>query len=255
MLASLSAYSCEGGFDGRYQPATCFTPTIALGRHPGPGGAENLWEDYEIVLDLASEAGLSGVCFEVSWARLEPRRGHRNAAALERYVRAITHAQQRGLHVGVAAIDAAWPAWLGLEAWLMPWVVPVALEYVAWLATSLPADSMSVYAAREQLTRGFLDDSAGPPWRRGADLDAVSAVKNLEVIEVQARASSANIVTSVNIDLDEIDEISTYDVDEVHVKSLVCGAGPLRGARGLLARSGTKWVLVDNDVSPQLRRD
>ena len=112
-----------------------------------------------------------------------------------------------------------------------------------------------MYAAREQLTRGFLDDTAGPPWRRGADLDAVSAAKNLEVIEVQARASSANIVTSVSIDLDEIDEISTYDVDEVHVKSLVRGAGPLRGARGLLARSGTKWVLVDNDVAPQLRRD
>ncbi len=254
VLATLSAYSCEGGFDGRYQPATCFTPTIALGRHPGPGGAENLWEDYEIVIDLAAEAGLKGVCFEVSWARLEPRRGHRDTAALERYVRALTHAQRRGLHVGVAAIDAAWPAWLGLEAWLMPWVVPVALEYVAWVAHSLPCDSMSVYAAREPLTRGFVDDSAGPPWRRGGLLDAESAAKNLDAIEAQAHASSPLFVTSASIDLDEVDEVSNYDVDEVHVKSLVRGAGPLRSGRGLLARRGAHWVLVDNEVAPELRR-
>ncbi|NNN08339.1 MAG: hypothetical protein HKL85_03995, partial [Acidimicrobiaceae bacterium] len=225
VLASLSAYSCEGGFDGRYQPATCFTPTIALGRHPGPGDGENLWQEYEAVLDLAGEAGLAGVCFEISWARLEPRRGQRDAAALERYVRALTHAKELGLHVSVAAIDAAWPAWLGLEAWLMPWVVPVALEHVAWVINSLPADTFSVYAAREQLTRGFLDDSAGPPWRRGAHLDAASAVKNLDMIEVQSRAISPLVVTSVGIDLDEMGEVTTYDVDEVHVKSLVRGAG------------------------------
>lgn len=253
VLASLSAYACEGGFDGRYQPATCFTPTISLGRHPGPGEGEGLWTDYESVLDLASESGLFGVCLEVSWARLEPRRGHRDEASLERYARVITHAKERGLHVCVATIDAAWPAWLGLEAWLMPWVVPVALEYVAWVVATLPADTFSVFAARDYLTRGFLDAAAGPPWRRGAERDALSAAMNLDEIELQSRAT-ASFATSVGIDLDDVSESARYDVEEVHVRSLVRGAGPLRSARGLLARRGSRWVLVGDEVPLELRR-
>lgn len=254
VLASLSAYAVEGGFDGRFQPATCFTPTISLGRHPGSGDGEGLWEDYEHVLDLASEVGLAGVCLEVSWARLEPRRGQRDESALARYARVINYAKERGLHVGVAAIDAAWPAWLGLEAWLMPWVVPVAVEYVAWVTSTLPADTFSVFAARESLTRGFLDDAAGPPWRRGAHQDAVSAAKNLDVIDVASRASSPLFVTSVEIDLDEVSDAATYNVEEVHVRSLVRGRGPLRSARGLFARRGEHWVLIEDELAPALRR-
>jgi hypothetical protein len=256
VLASLSGYACEGGLDGRYQPATCFSPTISLGRHPSPGDAEGLWEDYEVVLDLAAQTGLAGVCLEVSWARLEPRRGQRDEVALARYAQAITHAKDLGLHVGVAAIDAAWPAWLGLEAWLMPWVVPVAVDYVGWVASSLPADTVSVFAARDQLTRGFLDATAGPPWRRGANEDAVSAAMNLDVIESRSRESAtAAFVTGVNIDLDDVADFATYDLDEVHVRSLVSGAGPLRGARGLLARRGADWVVIDDELAPELRRN
>jgi len=253
VLASLSAYACEGGFDGRYQPSTCFSPTIALGRHPGPGHGEGLWENYEAVLDLAGEMSLRGICFEVSWARLEPRRGHRDAVALARYAEVFAHARRRGLFVNVAAIDAAWPAWLGQEAWLMPWVTPVAVDYVTWLASSLEVDAWSVFAARDQLTRGFLDERAGPPWRRGASDDAVSAAKNLEAIEEVVRSrSAATFVSSVNIELDDMSEFSDYDVDEVHVRSLVRGAGPLTSARGLLARQGGQWVRVDAEAPSEL---
>ncbi len=254
MLASLSAYACEGGFDGRYQPATCFTPTIGLGRHPGPGDAEGLWGDYEAVLDVAGDAGLAGVCLEISWARLEPRRGHRDEGARARYARVIDHARARGLHVSVAAIDAAWPAWLGLEAWLMPWVVPVALEYVDWVTSSLPADSFCVYAARERLTRGFVEASAGPPWRRGARDDAASARTNLEDIEEHARAASPRLRSCVNVELDDVADAPRSGVDEVHVRSLVRGVGPLRDARGLIARRASAWVLVDDELPPALRR-
>ena len=253
VLTTLSGYACEGGFDGRYQPATCFSPTIALGRHPGPGDGEGLWEDYEAVLDLAGEMAVTGVCFEVSWARLEPRRGRRDGTALARYAEVFAHAKRRGLFVSVAAIDAAWPAWLGQEAWLMPWVAPVAVDYVTWLASSLEADAWSVYSARDFLTRGFLDDRAGPPWRRGADADAVSAAKNLDAIEDAVRtAGVATFVSSVNVELEDVSEFAGYDVDEVHVRSLVRGAGPLTSARGLLARQGNHWVRVDAEVAPEL---
>jgi len=254
-LVTLSAYACEGGFDGRYQPATCFSPTIALGRHPGPGQGDELWENYEAVIDLASEMALTGICFEVSWARLEPHRGVRDDVALARYAEVFAYAKRRGLFVSVAAIDAAWPAWLGQEAWLMPWVAPVAVDYVTWLASSLEADAWSVYGARDLLTRGFLDDRAGPPWRRGAHEDAVSAALNLEAIEDAIRTrSSATFVSCANLDLDDVSEIGDLDVDEVHVRSLARGAGPLTSARGLLARQGSHWVKVDAEVALELTR-
>ncbi len=254
VLAALSAYACEGGFDGRHQPATCFTPTISLGRHAGPGDGEGLWSDYEAVVDAASDAGIAGICLEISWARLEPRRGQRDDVALARYFEVIAHARERGLHVGVAAIDAAWPAWLGLEAWLMPWVVPAAVEHVAWVSASLPADSLSVFAARERLTRGFLDPSAGPPWRRRAREDARSARLNLDAIEAQSIATSPRIATSVDVELDDVSDAATFDVDAVHVRSLVRGRGPLRSRRGLLARRGSQWVLAAAEIPAEVRR-
>jgi hypothetical protein len=255
LLASLSAYATEGGLDGRYQPSTCYSPTIALGRHPGPGAAEGLWENYEAVVDLASRAGLGGICFELSWARLEPRRGRRDEVALARYAEVIARARRRGLWVTVAAIDAAWPAWLGLEAWLMPWVTPVASAHVEWIATSLDVDALSVFASRDLLTRGFLDERAGPPWRRGAREDAACARANLEVIERSARELSAvTVVSSLRVELDEFDDRDPHPrgVDEVHVTSLVRGMGPLAAGRGLLARRGQDWVVADEGLTRRL---
>ena len=258
-LVSLSAYACEGGLDDRYQPATCYSPVIALGRRRGPGAAAGLWSEYETVLDLASDLGLAGISLEVSWARLEPRRGRRDDAALSRYAEVIAHARRRGLFVNVAAIDAAWPAWLGQEAWLMPWVVPVAVDYVNWLSSALGADSWSVFAARELLTRGFLDDEAGPPWRRGAREDQVSATANLERIAHDAAESSGvDFTTSIDTDLDQLTGAAgavAAGAAQVHVRSLVRGSGPLSSLRGLLARRGGEWVLAGPAVPPALLRD
>lgn len=207
------------------------------------------------MLSLAASANLSGVCLEISWARLEPRRGQRDEVALDRYFRVVTYAQALGLHVGIAAIDAAWPAWLGLEAWLMPWVVPVAIEYVEWVASALPADSMSVFAQRERLLHGFVNDSAGPPWRRGARNDAASASTNLDTIERAAHAAqSSRFVTSVNVELDDLGERDDYGAQEIHVRSLLSGAGPLRSSRGALGRRDGQWVIVNDELAPELRR-
>ena len=98
---TLEGYAVEGGFDGPYQPATCYVPTIALGRHVGPGDADDLWHDYERVLDLVPALGFDGVRLNVEWARVEPRRGEVDDAALERYAEVARYATSLGLGVTV----------------------------------------------------------------------------------------------------------------------------------------------------------
>ena len=72
-------------------------------------------------------------------------------------------------------VDAAWPSWLGLEAWLLPWVVPYYLEHAARVAAALPDARLVAFAdPRGVVERGFVEGTA-PPWRRGARQDAARA--------------------------------------------------------------------------------
>src|SRR5271163_3526643 len=168
---TLEGYAVEGGFDGPYQPSTCFRPTIALGRHEGPGDADALWRNYEQVLDLVPTLGFDGVRLNYEWARVEPHRDDFDDAAFERYHDVAKYAKSLGLGVTAVVVDAAWPAWLGLEAWLLPWVVPRVLAQARRVAEGPAATGVVVFADATSLVKGFLDSSA-PPWRRGARVDA-----------------------------------------------------------------------------------
>src|SRR5664280_2508191 len=169
---TLEGYAVEGGLDGPYQPSTCFRPTIALGRHVGPGDADDLWHDYEQVLDLVPAMGFDGVRLSVEWARVEPHRGQVDETALERYDEVARYAYSLGLGVTVVIVDGEWPAWLGLEAWLLPWVAPLVVEHASRVVQSIDAASgVVVFADPASLVNGFLVSSA-PPWRRGAGVDA-----------------------------------------------------------------------------------
>ena len=75
ILAALDGYAVEGGLDTPDGPATCYAPTIALGRHAGPGPGEDLWHDYESVVDAARALAIDGLRLSVEWARVEPHPG------------------------------------------------------------------------------------------------------------------------------------------------------------------------------------
>jgi hypothetical protein len=255
VLATLEGYCVEGGFDRAYEPATCYSPTIHLGRHEGPGDAFDLWRDYERVIDLVPATGLDGVRLTLEWARLEPRPDEVDDVALERYRRAAAHAKSLGLRVTGVVVDAAWPSWLGQEAWLLPWVesrfVAHTRRVVAALADAV--DAFVPFADVEGLWRaGFLDATA-PPWRRGARADAQSARAQLERMEHAValdpfvgprlvrswRELSLDQPTSVIAD----QRRSGEHLDELHVRSLVAGAGPTAGAVGLATRRDGVWSL------------
>jgi beta-glucosidase/6-phospho-beta-glucosidase/beta-galactosidase len=244
---TLEGYAVEGGLDGAYQPSTCFRPTIALGRHVGPGDADDLWRDYEQVLDLVPALGFDGVRLSVEWARVEPHLGQVDDAALARYDEVAQYARSLGLGVTVVIVDAAWPAWLGLEAWLLPWVVPHVLEQARRVVRAVPAEGVVVFADTTSLVNGFLDSSA-PPWRRGARVDAemahdqinsiVASLKNDPVVGPKVVATSASV--SVDQSLAHLKSALETEYDELYVRSLLRGHGPSASA-GLLVKRSDGW--------------
>ena len=253
VLVTLEGYAVEGGFDRPYEPATCYSPTIALGRHAGPGRADQLWRDYEAVLDLVPALGVDGVRLGVEWARVEPRRGQVDTSALERYAKVVTHARALELAVTLVVVDAVWPSWLGLEAWLLPWVAPHVVTHARRLAAHFddPAVRLVLFAQPEEMvSRGFLDATA-PPWRRGAREDARSAREQIAGISETLRADrdvgprlvAAHRTISLALPDDELraarDE--AQHCEEMYVRSLVRGAGPTSAPAGLLVQHGEQW--------------
>ena len=253
VLATLQGYAVEGGFDGPHQPATCYAPTIGLGRHSGPGRASGLWSDYERVLEHVEPLGLDGIRLTVEWARIEPRREVVDLRALDRYAEVVAHARSLHLDVTIAVVDQAWPSWLGPEAWLLPWVAPYVVAQAQRVVAHLGSAISGVVVFTEPhatVDSGFLDASS-PPWRRGAHEDARSAHANLDAIlatlhrdaVVGSRLVGATSTISLDSEPDELarQRANAADCQEIYVRTLVRGTGPTSASVGLLVQHGERW--------------
>ncbi len=256
---TLEGYAVEGGFDAPGGPMTCYSPTISLGRHEGPGPADDLWHHYENVLDFVPALGFDGVRLTIEWARVEPRPGSVDEAALARYGEAVRYARSLGLRVTLAIVDAAWPSWLGQEAWLLPWVVPHAIAHARRIVEHLSnATGVVLFTQpRELVTYGFLQATA-PPWRRGALREASFAHAQIEGLIDTLRADEVVgpclVTSSAVMTLDQAPDDfararNSIAVEEIYVRSLLRGSGPTRSARGLLVRDGRQWRV---DASEEL---
>ncbi len=263
LFATLDGYALEGGYDRAYEPSTCYSVTIALGRHAGPGEALSLWRDYEQVLELAKDMGLDGVRLSAEWARIEPRQGEIDERALERYAQVVRHATDIGLAVTLALVDGCWPSWLGLEAWLLPWVVPHVLEHARRMTSYFAHDlaGVVVFADPDRLVEGGYLSATVPPWRRAQREDAMSARAQIdEVLTLLANDAlvSAHLVRSqrtveVN-DVELLDIASIDDCDQLYLRSLVRGVGPTAARAGLLSKHEGHWrVSAPDEVLEALR--
>jgi beta-glucosidase/6-phospho-beta-glucosidase/beta-galactosidase len=252
LFVTLEGYAVEGGFDGAGEPSTCYAPTIALGRHAGPGIADNLWTEYERVLEFVPQLGFEGVRLTVEWARVERRDGVVDDAALDRYQAVVRHARSLNLGVTIALIDSVWPLWLGQEAWLLPWVVPRVRAHVRRVVEAFGDDATGFVIFTQPLelvTRGFLVGAA-PPWRRSALEDASFA--NAQIRSIMAALAEDHVVAprlvqrSATVSLDasseELQEARRRaDVDELYVRSLLRGSGPTSVSTGLLSQLDSEW--------------
>jgi beta-glucosidase/6-phospho-beta-glucosidase/beta-galactosidase len=256
ILATLDGYAVEGGFDAPYQPTTCFAPASHLQMCSSPGEGAGLWRDYEKVIDRVGELGLDGVRLSVEWTRIEPRRGHVEVSALERYHQVLAHARANGLRTAIALVDAAWPAWLGAEAWLMPWIDEVVVAHATRVAESLSEvvdDVVGFARASQMIADGYLNASA-PPWRRGAGLDATSATNHVRALSASMAAIPAWTEKWL-VDYRELPLVASpramralFDAvprsHQIHLRSLVRGSGPSAAAAGLLRSSAEGWQVA-----------
>jgi beta-glucosidase/6-phospho-beta-glucosidase/beta-galactosidase len=262
---TLEGYAVEGGFDRSGGPMTCYAPVIALGRVPGPSATDNLWHDYEHVLNFVPDLGFEGVRLSVEWARVEPRQGQIDADALARYRDVLLHATSLGLAVSVVLVDAAWPSWLGQEAWLLPWVVPHVTAHARRMVATFDdvAPGVVVFAQPAALvSRGFLSNEA-PPWRRGAHEEASFATTQIaEILStlrddpiVGPRLVPSSATYELSSGPEELSELrDSLDVDELYVRSLLRGTGPSAVDEGLLVQRGGEWHVGANaDLLSALR--
>lgn len=252
LLVTVEGYAVEGGFDRVGEPMTCYSPTIALGRHAGPGNADDLWRDYETVLDFVPGLGFDGVRLTLEWARIEPRPGTVDEKVLLRYGEVLRYARGLGLDVTVVIIDAVWPSWLGLEAWTLPWTVPYVLAHARRVVDVFGDDATGFLAfaqARELVTRGFLTGTA-PPWRESALNDAAFAHAQIESlyaalrqdVVVGPRLVASSAVTTLEVAAEDLLEARrSLDVEEIYVRSLLRGSGPTSVGQGLLVQHGGEW--------------
>jgi hypothetical protein len=261
LLATLDGYSVEGGFDTAGGPATCFTAAGQLGQCALPGDADGLWRDYEAVLDASVPLGLDGVRITFEWARLEPRPGVIDDAAFARYRAVVQHAKALGYRVTGVIIDAAWPSWLGPEAWLLPWVEPQVLAHAHRVVAELGADvdCFVAFARPDAIVRaGFITASA-PPWRSRATQDASYAHTQVERIrhalatspDCRDRLLSSFLEVPVLADDAAMRAVlgATSAPEEVHLRSLVGGTGPTASAAGLVRRVNGQWRADARTVS------
>lgn len=252
LLVTLEGYAVEGGFDRVGEAMTCYSPTIALGRHAGPGNANDLWKDYESVIDFVPDLGFDGVRLNVEWARIEPRRGEVDEDAIARYRDVLGHARGLDLDVTLVVVDAVWPSWLGQEAWILPWTEPFVVRHARRVVERFGdlATGLLVFSQpRELVARGFLTGTA-PPWRKSAPGDAAFAHRQIERITaalgvddaVAPRLVATSAVATLALAPAELIEARrTLDVAEIYVRSLLRGSGPTSVAQGLLARHGGAW--------------
>ncbi len=104
----------------------------------GPEPACDTWRRFEEDAALQRSLGLGAHRFSIEWARVEPRPGERDAAALERYRRMLGALRDAGIEPMVTLLHFSLPQWLaergGLES---PDFVAAFGQFVRWVAEAL----------------------------------------------------------------------------------------------------------------------
>jgi hypothetical protein len=245
ILITLEGYAVEGGLDVPGGPYTAHNAAIALGQVAGPDHGDRLLERYDEVLSCIADVGVDGIRLTPEWARLAPTPDTLDDTALARYVDVVAEAQTRGLSVTIVLVDSTWPAWLGPDAWMLPWVHDVVLAHARRIALAMPSASIIAFSdAASLVQRGYLE-AAGPPWRRRAREEAALATASLARLNELLRADELvgpRLVPSFIAGTASELTTAARTAAQWHVRSALRGRGVTAAPEGLFVERDGHFV-------------
>jgi beta-glucosidase/6-phospho-beta-glucosidase/beta-galactosidase len=190
-----SGYQVEGGYNGPGEPHNNWSGWEGTGRVERSGLACDFWRHPEEALDRAAAIGCNAFRLSVEWARLEPRPGAFDDAAVERYAEILALCAARGMAPMVTLHHFTHPWWLGEEFWLRPGSPDVFARHVARIVPALAPHCrhwMTVNEPNIVMLMGWIQ-GACPPGRHMAVSDAFCVLDNL----LTAHVLAADAVTAV----------------------------------------------------------
>ncbi|MGA2472323.1 MAG: family 1 glycosylhydrolase [Acidimicrobiales bacterium] len=211
-----SGYQIEGGFNGEGEPHNNWSGWEATGRVARSGVACDFWRHPEEALDRAAAIGCNAFRLSVEWARLEPRPGAFDDAALERYAAILAMCAARGMEPMVTLHHFTHPWWLGEEFWLRPGSPDVFARHVARVVPALAPYCRRWVTVNEPnivMLMGWIE-GACPPGRRMALSDAFCVLDNL----LTAHVLAADAVTGEQRDAEvtiNTSSSSVYELDRM----------------------------------------
>jgi len=211
-----SGYQIEGGFNGEGEPHNNWSGWEATGRVARSGVACDFWRHPADALDRAAAIGCNAFRLSVEWARLEPRPGAFDDAALERYAEILAICVARGMEPMVTLHHFTHPWWLGEEFWLRPGSPDVFARHVARVVPALAPYCRRWVTVNEPnivMLMGWIE-GACPPGRRMALSDAFCVLDNL----LTAHVLAADAVTGVQRDAEvtiNTSSSSVYELDRM----------------------------------------
>ena len=207
-----SGYQIEGGFNGEGEPHNNWAGWEDIGRADRSGIACDFWRHPEEALDRAAAIGCNAFRLSVEWARLEPRPGGEDEAALERYAEILSMCAARGLEPVVTLHHFTHPWWLGEEFWLRPGSSDVFARHVARIVPALTPWCRRWVTINEPnivVLMGWIE-GACPPGRHMAVADAYCALDNL----LTAHVLGADVISGVQPDAEVTMNTSSSSVYE-----------------------------------------
>ncbi|MBK7863760.1 MAG: glycoside hydrolase family 1 protein [Archangiaceae bacterium] len=182
-----SAYQVEGGIENDW------SQWERMGKLKEPdarcGRAVEHWERFESDLGLVQELGASAYRLSLEWARLEPRPGEFDAAAVAGYRQRLEAMRARGIRPIVTLHHFTNPLWLQDRCgWHTPQVLPAWRRYAKLCAELLDGLGAAVITFNEPMVfvlGGYLQ-GVMPPGVKDAK-QAAAAIENVARAHVIAR--------------------------------------------------------------------
>lgn len=182
--AATASYQVEGGIEN-----TDWAQAARDGRVPVCGDACDHYNRYEADFDLVKELGHTAHRLSVEWARIEPREGEFDAAAIAHYRKVLSALHERGIKPYVTIWHFTLPDWFAQNGGFERADAPVVFaRYAAFVVQEL-GDVCEHFSTMNEPnvfgSNGWLRGS-WPPFKRFTLTDRVSITNSGRQFEAKA---------------------------------------------------------------------